>query len=797
MARFSAVWPFDLSLHKRCKSTILSGSCLTAETGIDPSQQSHFASPRLGQFLWVVILVAFCSATLGVAAQTLSPTSVAFGAWVVQTTSTTQTFKFTNTQTVPLTINSISVSGDFAQTSHCPIAPNTLAAGATCQVPVTFTPTLLGARTGTLTVNDNGSNSPQTAPLSGTGVSPAALNPASVSFGNQAINTPSPAKVVTLVNYQNVPLAISGITTSGDYAQTSNCPISPNTLAVRTSCAISVTFTPTAAGSRSGKLTVNDNASNNPQTAQLSGNGVLVTLLPATLGFGNQFVNSTSAAKTVTLQNNQTVALTITRITASGMFAQSSNCPLSPNTLSALGSCTISVTFTPTITGNQTGTLTVTDNAPETTSLTGTGMPPIQHVVVIFQENRTPDNLFQDPVLVSRGADIASSGVNSQGQIIPLSPIALDNTYDLSHLHPQFVAMYDDGKMDGADKIPCVTNTPPCPANPQFMFVNPQDVEPYFSLAEQYTFGDRMFQTNQGGSFPAHQFIIAGTSAPTATSPDFADGNPAAPGCLSPPTALIIMIDPWGNENTFLYPCFEHPTLIDEMDASSINWRYYVTPAGAAASLWTAPYAIQHLCQPQTNPNGVLVCTGADWQNVTLSNKQVLTDIANNQLPQVSWVIPTGSSSDHANMNDGSGPSWVASIVNAIGESPYWSNTAIIITWDDWGGWYDHVAPQVINDGSSWGSGYVYGFRVPLIVVSPYAKPAYISHTTHDFGSILRFIEGNYNLPSLGYADNFADDLSDCFDFSQTPIPFNPISAPLHREFFLNDKRPPTPPDDD
>ena len=120
---------------------------------------------------------------------------------------------------------------------------------------------------------------------------------------------------------------------------------------------------------------------------------------------------------------------------------------------------------------------------------------------------------------------------------------------------------------------------------------------------------------------------------------------------------------------------------------------------------------------------------------------QVLQDIANAQLPQVSWIIPDGTDSDHAFSNNGDGPSWVASIVNAIGNSPYWSNTAIIITWDDWGGWYDHVAPEVVNDGVSWGSGYVYGFRVPLIVISPYAKAKYISHTTHDFGSILKFIE--------------------------------------------------------
>ena len=104
-------------------------------------------------------------------------------------------------------------------------------------------------------------------------------------------------------------------------------------------------------------------------------------------------------------------------------------------------------------------------------------------------------------------------------------------------------------------------------------------------------------------------------------------------------------------------------------------------------------------------------------------------------------MIPAGKNSDHAgNPIATGGPSWVAAIVNAIGNSSYWANTAIIVTWDDWGGWYDHVPPpQVINDGTSWGSGYVYGFRVPLIVISSYAKPGYISHVDHDSGSIYGF----------------------------------------------------------
>jgi phospholipase C len=152
--------------------------------------------------------------------------------------------------------------------------------------------------------------------------------------------------------------------------------------------------------------------------------------------------------------------------------------------------------------------------------------------------------------------------------------------------------------------------------------------------------------------------------------------------------------------------------------------------------------------------------------------------------------MPSGQASDHGGFTDGSGPSWVASIVNAMGNDGYWDKTIIFITWDDWGGWYDHVAPPIINS-------YEYGFRVPLIVVSPFAKRGHISHVTHDFGSILNFIEKFYNLPSLGYADAIADDLSDCFDFQQTVLPFQTVPAKFDANYFLNDKTPPTDPDDD
>lgn len=440
-------------------------------------------------------------------------------------------------------------------------------------------------------------------------------------------------------------------------------------------------------------------------------------------------------------------------------------------------------------------------------SPSSSNMPPgkLQHVVIIFQENRTPDNLFHDPVLINAGADIASSGMNSSGQTIPLIATSLGVDYDLSHAHSAFVSMYDNGKMDGANNVAvsCSAGATSCPPpNPQFMYVQASDVGPYFQMAEQYTFGDRMFQTNEGPSFPAHQFIISGTSAPTATSNLFAAENPnGGAGCAAAPGSLVLLIDPSGVQSGTTYPCFEHSSVTDELDAKSVSWRYYTPSPG---SIWTGPNAIQHICGPNANPPNATACTGQDWtNNVILYTSQnpapILTDIANNQLPAVSWVIPAGKNSDHAGSTATTGgPSWVASIVNAVGASTYWPNTAIIITWDDWGGWYDHVPPpKVVNDGTSWGSGYVYGFRVPLIVISPYAKARYISHVTHDFGSILGLVENIFSLKSLGYADAYADDLSDCFDFNQTPIAFKSFDAPLSAAHFLTDRTPPTDPDDD
>jgi len=428
----------------------------------------------------------------------------------------------------------------------------------------------------------------------------------------------------------------------------------------------------------------------------------------------------------------------------------------------------------------------------------------IQHVVLIVQENRSPDNLFHDTNLMAAGADIATTGMNSLGQTITLEPGPLATIYDNDHSHKAFLEMYDDGKMDGANKIleTCSPQEPNCtiPPNPQFAYVTPSDVTPYFQMAETYTFADHMFQNNQGPSFPAHQFILSGTSAPSLGSDLFAAEEPLGvtnpqlhSGCVSPPQVMVELINPQGVESP-TRPCFEHPTLTDLLNGAGLSWRWYAPTPG---TVWAAPNAIKHMCVPNAAQTE---CTGSDWVShvtieapPTLNKAQVLADIAAGNLAAVTWVMPDGEYSDHPTENNGSGPSWVGDLVNAIGTSKFWSSTVIFIFWDDWGGWYDHVPPPAILNS------YEDGFRVPLIVMSPYAKAAYISHQTHTFGSILKFIENNFGLPNIspGYVDNTDDDLSDCFDFSQTPVAFHAFRTKFDAKHFLDDTSPAKPPDDD
>ncbi len=383
---------------------------------------------------------------------------------------------------------------------------------------------------------------------------------------------------------------------------------------------------------------------------------------------------------------------------------------------------------------------------------------PIQHVVIVFQENRTPDYLFQG----LPGADIATTGLDSQGNVVPLHQVSLAAGYDLNHNHDGFVKDYDNGKMDGFD----VGQTQQNHLRP-FGYAPASEAQPYRDMASQYVFGDRMFQSNQGPSFPAHLYMVSGTAGDSAIAPYLVKDNPNGTvngkvgGCDSPSKTTVSTISPKdGSAGPSPYPCFDRPVLTDFLDNKGVSWKYYQQDLGAG--LWHAFDAIKHVRQ------------GAGYANVITPPQTVLADIASGKLAGVTWVMPAHPWSDHAGTGStNKGPVWVAAIVNAIGQSKYWQNTTVIVTWDDWGGWYDHVAPPMKNH-------YELGFRVPLIVISPYARRGYVSKVQHEFGSILAYTEETFGIPkgALHASDQRADDLMDAFDFTQKARTFKAIKAP-------------------
>jgi phospholipase C len=415
----------------------------------------------------------------------------------------------------------------------------------------------------------------------------------------------------------------------------------------------------------------------------------------------------------------------------------------------------------------------------------------IQHVVIIVQENRSFDDLFNG----FPGANTVKSGLNSKGQVVDLQPYALDGSFDLSHKHIAFTTEYAGGNLNGfnLEKSTCGRSQSieptklSCPPKDiaAYGYVPESDVQPYWDMASQYTIADNMFETNQGPSFPAHQYLISGTSTVNYSSTLRASENPVGPnahktegGCDSKAGSYVEVIDEYGNEDQTVFPCFSRISLMGEANANYVSWKYYVAKVGPG--LWNAPDAISEIRY------------GSSYANVVAPPSQVLTDIYNGQLASIVWVTPTAAASDHPASNNGTGPSWVASVVNAIGNSQYWYNTAIFVTWDDWGGWYDHVTPPIFNS-------YEDSFRVPLLVISPYANNGYISHVQHEFGSILKFTEEAFNLPSMGTTDERSDDLSDCFNFGSAlhRHRFKTIRAKYGPQYFLHQPPSNESPDDD
>jgi len=310
---------------------------------------------------------------------TLTPTSLTFGTVAVGVTSPVQKVTLKNTGTAALAISNIAITGtnsaEFIKTATTCGA--SLAVKATCTISANFKPAATGARSASISITDNATGSPQQVPLGGTGTT-AKFTPASLSFGDVATGV-SAAKAITLTNTGTTALSITAIAITGtnaaDFAQTHTCGAS---LAAGAKCTFSITFTPSVVGARSASLSVTDSAAGSPQLIPLKGVGTTAKLAPASLNFGSVTVGTTSAAKIVTLTNIAATALTITGIsltgTGAGDYLQTHTCGAS---LAAGASCTISVQFKPTVTGNRSAAVRVTDNAagsPQQVPVSGKGI---------------------------------------------------------------------------------------------------------------------------------------------------------------------------------------------------------------------------------------------------------------------------------------------------------------------------------------------------------------------------------------------------------------------------------------
>jgi len=384
-------------------------------------------------------------------------------------------------------------------------------------------------------------------------------------------------------------------------------------------------------------------------------------------------------------------------------------------------------------------------------------MSAIQHIVFIVKENRTFDNYFG----TYPGANGATTGTISTGQTIPLGHQP-DLTYpwDIQHGWGSALQGMDGGKMDRFDLNDGANVNGNMLAYTQ---LTQADIPNYFTYAQNYVLADAMFSSIKSSSFANHIYIVAAqdNSAIDIKAPSTARGNPAW-GCDSPVGYMATLMDGQGNLSSSV-PCWDFQTLADSLQNAGVSWGFYAPPTGAPGHNFSTLDAISHIRY------------GSEWTTNVFPDTQFVTDAMSGNLPAVSWLA-TGLGSEHPNLSSICyGENWTVNQINAIMQGPDWNSTAIFITWDDFGGFFDHVTPPGVD-------AFGLGPRVPLLVISPYAKSNYITHTQYEFASILKFIEERFGLPPLTLRDANANDTTDSFDFTQSarnPLILQPRSCPI------------------
>ena len=382
-------------------------------------------------------------------------------------------------------------------------------------------------------------------------------------------------------------------------------------------------------------------------------------------------------------------------------------------------------------------------------------MTPIKHVVFVIKENRTFDNMFG----LFPGANGVTVGMD-QGEPRALTPAIDRLEMDIRHCYDCALQAWNEGEMDG---FATISEWADRYAYTQFL---PEDLPNYWHWASEYVLGDNFFASAQGPSFPNHLYTIAAQSVGTHENV-YQDqdllrerhqetGLFKAWGCDSTEEAYAVVVDSEGIEKK-VPPCFDFLTEGDLLTRADIPWAYYAATQYQHGYLWSAYDAIRHIREDEEY-----------WQSHIFPVDTFVEQSSTGLLPPVTWVTPRFELSEHPEYSFCHGENWTTEIVNAVMEGPQWDSTAIFITWDDYGGFYDHVPPPQVDD-------FGFGIRVPLLVISPYAKRGFVSHELGEFSSVLRFIEDNWELTQLTHRDRDATPLLSAFDFEQKPRPPDPL----------------------
>jgi phospholipase C len=365
------------------------------------------------------------------------------------------------------------------------------------------------------------------------------------------------------------------------------------------------------------------------------------------------------------------------------------------------------------------------------------GMTNIQHIVFIIKENRTFDNYFG----TFPGADGATTGVIHTGKRIPLGHLSDSPPHDIAHGWDAAHTAVDGGKMDRFDLIPGGNDNGDYLSYTQLY---QSDIPNYFAYGLHFALADRMFSSVETESFPNHLYSVASDSAGAINNPN------GGWGCDADENTTVEVMDTEGRLS-YQFPCFEIQTLADSLIAANTSWRYYAPSKGEGGYNWSALDAIGHI---RNTPL---------WTANVVPFAQFVTDAQSGKLPAVSWVITSDLLSEHPIHSSCAGENTTVQEINAVMQGPLWNSTAIFITWDDFGGFYDHVPPPGLDM-------YGLGPRVPLLIVSPYAKAGTVSHTQYEFASFLKFVETRYSLQPLTSRDANANSMVDSFNFLQTPL---------------------------